>query len=164
MSNEDVQQLVKNKLDLSERIATLAHTAGSIICSLAKHLIKDSGYSVASTVMTRELRSLGRKDARKYMEIFEIKERSQENASKILKIAATLLGLKLIVEKGETKIVQCPYGSCVKEFKEPFICNVCLEYCRGIVEEVLGSGFTFERIKWMVKGDEYCTFEIRKRR
>jgi predicted hydrocarbon binding protein len=161
---EEIEKLIKKKIPAEERVKVVAHTAGRIICSLAKHLIKDSGYGVVSTIMSREMRNLGKNDARNYMKIFGIREGDPKNASKLLRIAAFLLGLKLKIGDGESLVVECPYGASVKEFQEPFICNVCLEYCRGIVEEVLGPAFIFERTKWLVNGDECCAFKIRKSR
>jgi predicted hydrocarbon binding protein len=160
---EEIQRLIREKIDEEKRISMLGRTAGSMICALAKHAIKTSGYGVVSKVLMRELRNLAKKDVKKIIEIFEIKEKTPENASRILKIAAYILGLKMVIKDEETTVVECPYGACVKEFRDPFICNVCLEYCRGAVEEMLGPEFIFDRVKWAVKGDDGCTFKIQKR-
>jgi predicted hydrocarbon binding protein len=159
----ELEQLIKSKLSSTEQTTLISYTSGSIICALAKYLIKATGYGVASTVLSRELRTIGKRDAEKIMKIFGIDKKTPENASKVLKILAFMLGLKYEIKEGRSYIKDCPYGACVKEFDEPFICNVCLEYNKGIVECILDQGFTLVRSKWRIGGDDFCKFDIRKR-
>ena len=163
MIDREFEKLIEEKIDLDDRIYFFGHTAGSIICALAKSLIKSGGYGVTSTVLTREIRKLGREDAKKIMEIFEIKQKNPENASKVLRILATIIGLEFETRGDRALITRCPYGQCVKEFYEPFICKVCLEYNRGVIEEVLGDNFTLDQPKWLINGDEGCQFRVKKR-
>jgi len=159
---KEIKKELEKRLTPDERIKLLGHTAGSIICTLAKYLIQTSGYGITSRILLREIRELGKKDAKKIMEIFGIKERSPENASKILKIIALNIGLKLEKRKNGTVVTECPYGECVKEFEEPFICKVCLEYNKGVIEAVLGPGFTLKRSKYLLDNG-LCDFRIEKK-
>jgi predicted ArsR family transcriptional regulator len=160
---DEYKKMIEEKIKSDKRINFFGHTAGSIICALAKNLIKSDGYGVASTVLTREIRKLGKSDAERIMEIFDIKERTPENASKIMKIAAVMIGLKFEKKGVDTLITECAYGDCVKEYYEPFICRVCLEYNKGIIHGVLGENFTLDQPKWLINGDEGCSFKLRKR-
>jgi len=158
----EIEKLIKKEFNSDERVRFLGSTAGNIICILARHIIKASGYGVTSTILMRELRNLGKKDAKRIMEIFKIKERSPENASKILRIIAYAIGLELEIKDGHSLITKCPYGECVKEHKDPFICNVCLEYNKGVIEAVLGPKFTIDKSKYILT-DGVCSFTIFKK-
>jgi len=158
----EVKKLVKKELGPDKRIRLLGYTAGNIICILAKHVIKSSGYGVTSTILMRELRNLGKTDAEKIMKIFKIKKRTPENASKILRIIAYAIGLELKIKKDQSVVIKCPYGDCVKKYKDPFICNVCLEYNKGVIEAVLGSQFTIDKSKYMLT-DGACSFTVFKK-
>jgi len=158
-----LQNLFKEKISIDERMKMRGKIVAQMICILAKYLIKDAGYSVATTIIQRELRKMGKNDAKKLMGIFKLKEGTPENASKILKIAAMILGLKLDVIDNETIVRECPQGEEALRLKEPLMCKVCSEYCRGIIEGVIGREFVLERMKCLVDGDEYCMFRIRKR-
>ncbi|MEM7821289.1 MAG: hypothetical protein QXX38_00505 [Candidatus Aenigmatarchaeota archaeon] len=92
------------------------------------------------------------------MEIFKINERTVENTKKILRIAAIILGLKYGIKDGKIVIIKCPFNESFKG--EPFFCNICIEYCRGAVEEILGSNFIFKRHRRLIDGDEYCDSTI----
>jgi len=158
----EIKKLVNNKFNSDKRVKLLGHTAGGIICVLAKNMIRSSGYGVTSTVLMRELKELGKKDAKKIMKTFGIKEKTPENVSKILKIVAYAIGLEFQNKNNQTVITKCPYGECVKELNEPFICNVCLEYNKGIVEAVLGSQYTIDKSKYLLN-DGACSFDVHKR-
>jgi predicted hydrocarbon binding protein len=158
-----LENLLKEKMSESERKRMMGRIVARMICSLTKHLIKNAGYSVATTIIERELKEIGKSDANELMRIFQFKKGDPENASKILKIASMILGLKLDVIGDETIIRECPQGSEAVKLKESLMCNVCKEYCNGIVEEILGDDFFLERTKSLVNGDEYCMFKIRKK-
>lgn len=161
MSLEKIKKTLEEKLSFDERIKLLGYASGSIITTLAKYLIQAYGYTTMKKVLLREIRELGRRDAERIMEIFEIKEKTPENASKILKILAICLGLELKEENGGTHIVGCPYGECVKKFKEPFICKICSEYNQGVIEFILGPKFMFKRSKYLLENG-FCDFQIEK--
>lgn len=146
-----------------ERMAMFGRMASRMICAVAKHLIKNSGYSVTTTVLKREFRDIGRSDANEIMRVFKIKEKTPENTSKVLKITALVLGMKLDVVSDETIIRECPHGAQALELKQPLLCNVCAEYCNGIVEGVLGERFKLDRTKSLIDGDGYCMFKLRKK-
>ncbi|MEM5781743.1 MAG: hypothetical protein QXD43_00925, partial [Candidatus Aenigmatarchaeota archaeon] len=82
---EKIKKALEEKLSFDERIKLLGYASGSIITTLAKYLIQASGYTTMKKVLLREMRELGKRDAERIMEIFEIKEKTPENASKILK-------------------------------------------------------------------------------
>jgi len=162
---KNLEKLIIQKMDKKERIWMLGKVSSNIVCRLAKHLIKNIGYTPVITIIQRELRETGMKDAKKIMELFELEVGSLENASKVLKIAAVILGMNLDVKGKETIITECPYGDSVKEFpyNQPFYCNICREYCRGLVEGVIGDGFIFNQTSSISEGDKFCAFKIRKR-
>jgi hypothetical protein len=162
MELEEIKKLLQKKLSEEEKIKLLGHTAGSIICILAKHLINSSGYGVISTILMREVKNLGKKDAEKIMKIFDIKRNDKESASTILKILAYNLGLELKRESGETIVTKCPYGESVRETGVPFICSICVEYNKGVVEAVLGPDFTIEKTKYLLT-DNMCSFNIKRK-
>ncbi len=162
MNLEKIKKDLEEKLSVEERINLLKYTSGNIITILSKYLIQTSGYATMTKILLREIKELGKKDAEKIMEVFGIKEKTPENASKVLKILAICLGLELKEENGETHIVKCPYGDCVKKFKEPFICRICSEYNQGVIEEVIGSRFVLKRNKYLLE-DGFCDFQIEKR-
>jgi len=159
---DEIGKILDEKMSTEGKLSIIRYTAGSIICILAKYLIKEIGYGVTSTVLTK-LRDIGKRDAKKLKEIFGIQGNDPVNASITLKIMALILGLKLNSQDGNTLVIECPYGKCVAEYNEPFICNVCLEYCRGAAEELLGKEFTLKQSKRLIDGDEYCSFDIQKR-
>jgi len=49
------------------------------------------------------------------------------------------------------------------KLREPILCNACLEYNNGILEEMLGDSYTLERTKWVFEGDRYCMFRIKRK-
>lgn len=162
MKLEEIKRKIEERLSPDERIKILGYSAGSIITILAKYLIQTSGYSTMSKVLLREIRKLGREDAKKIVKIFNINEKTPENTSQILKILALCLGLELEEGNGQTHVVKCPYGECVNKFREPFICKICSEYNQGVIEEILGPGFVFKRNKYLLK-DGFCDFQIERR-
>jgi len=160
-----LEEMVRQKMNEKERIWMLGKVSSNIVCRLAKQLIKNIGYTQVVTIIQRELRECGAKDAKKIMELFELEPGSPENASKVLKIAAIILGMNLNVKGKETVITECPYGDSVKEFpyNQPFYCNICREYCRGLIEGVIGDEFTFVQTSSLSEGNEFCAFETKKR-
>ncbi|MEM5883155.1 MAG: hypothetical protein QXQ77_02860 [Candidatus Aenigmatarchaeota archaeon] len=161
MKIEKIKKELEEKLPVEERIKFLSYASGNIITILAKYLIKTTGYTTVSKVLLREIRELGKNDAEKIAKIFEIKEKTPENVSKILKIIALCLGLTLKEENG-TYIIACPYGECVKKFKEPFICKICSEYNQGVIEQILGPKFVIKRDKYLLY-DGVCNFQIEEK-
>lgn len=162
---KNLEELIGKKMNEKQRIWMLGKISSNIICRLAKHLIKNIGYAPVVTIIQRELRDTGAKDAENIMKIFDIKTRNPEDASKVLKIAAEILGMNLSIKGNETIITECPYGDAVKEFPydQPFYCNICREYCRGLLQGVIGNGFSFSQTSSLSEGDRYCAFEIKKR-
>lgn len=159
----NLERMLKEKMTEDERMKMNGLMVSKILGAISKRLIKTVGYDVTSTILQRELREIGKINAKELMGIFGFKEKTPENASKILKIATLILGFKLDVADGETVIKECSFGTESLQLKEPFLCNVCLEYCRGVIEEMLGGQFTLERTKSLVSGDPYCMFKIKKR-
>jgi predicted hydrocarbon binding protein len=158
-----LQQLVREKLSEDEITQMRGRIMAKFICTLAKYLIKDAGYARATKAIQRGLRKIGEEDAKRLMRIFKLKEKTPQNASRILKIAAMILGLKLDVVEDETIIRNCPQGKEALKLKEPLMCKVCSEYCKGIIEGIIGKEFELKRIKSLVNGNKYCMFRIVKR-
>ena len=171
MKNEKIgelkklEELIRQRMNEKERIWMLGKVSSNIVCRLAKHLIKSIGYTPVVTIIQRELRETGIKDAKNIMEMFELESGSFENASKVLKITSVILGMNLDVKGKETIITECPYGDCVKEFpyNQPFYCNICREYCKGLIEGVVGDGFIFTQTSSISEGNKFCAFTIKKR-
>lgn len=153
-----IEREFKRKIPERVRIDKMGKMFGGIVSVLARNLIKDVGYSVATKIIKREFRSLGRNDAKYFIELFKLKRGSIKDASKALKIAALFLGLKLDVVGNETIVKDCPLGNEAIKFDEPILCNACLEYNNGILEEMLGEGKKLKRTKWIFEGDGYCMF------
>lgn len=159
----EIEKEFDEKISERERKDAMTKVASRIISIIAKHLINDTGYSVATTILQRELRRMGREDAKNIAEMFNLKRNDTKDASKALKISALFLGLRLDVVENETVVRECPQGKEAINLKEPLLCNVCLEYNKGILEEMIGDSFLIDRLKWIFKGDEYCWFQIKKR-
>lgn len=160
---KEIEEEFRAKISERERMDMMGRMSSRIISVIAKHLIRDMGYTTTSTVFQREFRKMGREDAKIIAKIFNLEKNNIKNASKALKIAALFLGLKLDIVGNETVVRDCPQGKEAINQKESFLCNVCLEYNKGIIEEMLGNGFTIDRGKWIFKGDEYCEFRISKK-
>ena len=160
-----IEEIVRQKMNEKERIWMLGKISSNIVCRLAKQLIKNIGYAQVVKIVQRELREGGMNDAKKIMELFDLEPGKPENVSKILKIAAIILGMNLDVKEKETIITECPYGESVKEFPydQPFYCNICREYCKGLIEGVIGDRFTFTQNSSLSEGDNFCSFETKKR-
>jgi predicted hydrocarbon binding protein len=137
-------------------------TLGRIISILGKHLIKMQGYSILSTVLRREIREIGKRDAKFLKEVLNIDTSETNDIKLIINAAALLFGIKLKVENERVIAVKCPFHEALSEFKEPFMCNACVEYNKGITEELTNDNFTVERTKWLFE-DGYCVFQpVRK--
>lgn len=160
---DSIDNLVKEKIPEKERIAMMGKVTSKFISSMAKHVIRERGYNVATKIMERELREIGKEDAKKIREIFDLNSNDPETLSKVLKIAAMILGLDLGIAGDETVIKNCPQGIEALSLKQPILCNFCLEYNTGIVEEILGKEFYLDRINWIFNGDDYCAFKLKKR-
>ena len=169
MANQKFKELKGIENEFEKRVTekmrseVMTKMSSRMISILARRLIKDSGYSVATTILQREFRAMGKSNAREFIDIFKLEKNSYRDASKALKVAALFLGLKLDTIENETIIKDCPQGNEAIKFKEPLLCNVCLEYNRGILEEMLGEDVTLERTKWIFNGDGCCMFKPRKK-
>jgi predicted hydrocarbon binding protein len=159
----NIENLVKEKISEKERVAMMGRITSKFISAMAKYVIKDRGYGVATRIMERELREIGKADAKKIKEIFGFNTNDPETLSKVLKIAAMILGLELGVVGDETVVRNCPQGMEALALKQPILCNFCLEYNNGMVEEMLGREFYLDRINWIFSGDDYCAFKLKKR-
>jgi predicted hydrocarbon binding protein len=159
---QSIESLVRERIPEKERMTMMGWIVSKMISSIARHVIKYRGYNIAGKIMERELRKIGRANAKRIKEIFGL-DNSPESVSKVLKIAAMILGLELGVDKNETVVKNCPQGNEALALRQPILCNFCLEYNKGIVEEMLGEDFYMERIKWIFKGDKHCAFKLRKR-
>ena len=160
---KEIEKEFREKINERMRTEAMAKLTSKMISTIARHLIRDAGYSVATTIIQREFREIGKNDAKEFSKIFNLKKNDLKDASKALKIAAMVLGLKLNAVGKETIIEDCPQGAQAVKFKEPILCNACLEYNNGILQEMLGDGFTLERTKWIFNGDKYCMFKIIKK-
>jgi|YelNatPaOPRAMG01_1025707.scaffolds.fasta_scaffold03472_13 predicted hydrocarbon binding protein len=154
---------IYKRFEEKERMKMLGNITSRIICTIAKHLIKDVGYSATKRIIERELREIGKNDAEKIIQLLGIEEKTPENASKALKIAALILGLSLDIADNHTIIKECPYGAEVLKFRDPFFCVICNEYCKGIVEKIAGENYTLIQISSLTKGDKFCSFDVKKR-
>ena len=169
MRNEKAEELRRlkiafnRKVSVERRMKTMGRITSRIISALAKHLIKDAGYSVAMIILQREIRNIGREDAKDFVKLFGLKRGDKKDASKALKIAALFLGLELDALGNETIVKNCPQGMEAIKLREPILCNACLEYNNGILEEMLGDSYTLERTKWVFEGDRYCMFRIKRK-
>ncbi|MEM7825887.1 MAG: hypothetical protein QW412_03455 [Candidatus Aenigmatarchaeota archaeon] len=159
---KEIEDEIYKKFEEKERMKMLGNIASKIICTMAKYLVKDTGYSATKRIIERELREIGKNDAEKIIKLLGI-EKNPENASKALKIAALILGLKLDMVNNNTIVRDCPYGAEVLKLKDPFFCVICHEYCRGIVEKIAGGNYTLVQTSSLTKGDEFCSFDVKKR-
>jgi predicted ArsR family transcriptional regulator len=156
-----IEALLNEKLPHKERQEFASQILGTIIHILGKYLIRIHGYSTLSTVLKREMRELGKKNARMLKNLFGINETTEENVKTILNIAAIILGLKLGLRDGKKVVaVNCPFYETLKKFNEPFMCNACMEYNNGIVEELIGDKFEVKREKWLFNKDGCCVYGI----
>lgn len=137
-------------------------TLGKIISVLGKHLIKMQGYSILSTVLKREIREIGKGDAKLLKRALNIKVVGTDDIKLVVNAAALLLGIKLEVKDGRVVATKCPFREALDEFGEPFMCNACVEYNKGVIEELTNEKFTAERTKWLFE-DGCCVYQpVRK--
>jgi len=165
---DELERLVNEKFPWEKRHRMAMLTMGRIVGVVSKNFIKTHGYSVATTVMKREIRKLGREDAKMITDAIGIDKVSEENIKSILNIAGIILGLKLELTNGREVVVKdCPFFESVKELNEPFICNLCTEYNNGILEglvrELGRRKFVLNPAKKLSRGDEYCVYKVLKR-
>jgi len=153
----ELQELVKTTIPPEKKAIMTSETLGNIVYVLAKHLTKIAGYSVASTILIREIRDIGRKDAEKLKKLLEIKEKNLIGARQLLRTAGILLGLELRPQGEHSIVVDCPFAH-VKQL-QPLICKICVEYNKGILEGFAGPLFKLVEIKKLTSGDGYCEFE-----
>lgn len=154
-----IKNEVKNKTAENYRVKIFA----KMILALSMFLIKEGGYSIARTIIKREFRKIGKEFAEEFSKTFGLQKNSVKNASKLLKIAATIFGLELDVAGNETIVRNCPLGREAIKLNRPILCDACLEFNNGILEEMLSKDYILDRTTWIFKGDEYCQFKPIKR-
>ncbi len=135
----------------------------SIISALSQRLIRYEGYSVTRKILEREITEVGKRDAKDIMKIFSLQERTPDNVSKSLKIAALILGFKLEVLDGETVVKECPFAMMAKSVNEPLIAEICSWYCSGIATEILGEDYKWLGTHDITKDVPICFFKHIKR-
>ena len=163
LSYSDIKKLEMLLNKIPDRKKISSRTLGKIITILGKHLTKIQGYSVFSTVLKREIRETGKSDANFLSKILRIENVTPETIKLVINSAAILLGLKLGIRNGKVVALECPFYEALKEYEEPFMCNACVEYNKGIAEELTNDKFTVKRVKWFFDGDNCCIFKpIRK--
>jgi len=155
---EELKKMFKKNLCKVEEL----RTNQKIISILAKHFVKTSGYSIASTVLKREFRKIGKQHAEKIVKVFGINGKDVVSAKRALKIAAMELGLRLKVVDDVTVAKECPYSVEVMNNGGELVCQICREYCTGIVEGILGDGYEITQREKIASGQRYCKFEIVK--
>jgi predicted hydrocarbon binding protein len=162
MAEEKTKTLEEIRKEFNGKFKELLslNTNQRIVYRLMKNLVRSTGHHVATTVLKREFRSLGREDGEKILEVFRIKENGVESAKKVLKIAAMMLGLNLTVVENVTVAEKCPY--CGQYDRESFVCDLCREYCTGVVERVLGENYILVQSHKISEGQKYCRFDIEK--
>ncbi|MEM5801931.1 MAG: hypothetical protein QXQ18_00900 [Candidatus Aenigmatarchaeota archaeon] len=158
-----LQQEIK-KLPEKDRNRFFGKFFVSIISALTKRLIKYEGYSATHTILQREINAIGRRDAKEIVKVFGINDKTPESVSKVLKIAALLLGYELDVENGETIVKECPFAVMARETKEPRIAEICSWYCNGIAEEILGPSYLWKGYHDYQKDIPKCYFKAVKRK
>ena len=159
-----LMERIFSKVPEKEKIRSTSITLGNIICILAKHLINSMGYGIAARVISREIRELGKNDIKRLEKLFNMKK-TFKNKKRLTRLAGMLLGLDLRIvkdEKGETHafIMNCPFNEIIRKIHEPFICKMCEEYNRGVVESLFGPKFKLVPLKRMSEGDKYCKYHI----
>lgn len=159
---EQIREDVQEKFPPERRNEILTGIYGRIISALAQRLIKFEGYSVVNTILKREIRELAKRDARLIAEVFGLKN-TPEDLSKVLKIAATIIGYNLKVEDDETIVMGCPFAKIAKDMREPTLCNICAEYVNGVTEAILGEGFEMKSTHDITQEIPYCYFKLRKK-
>lgn len=147
----------------NERLKLFSRLYVSIITSLIKRLVRYEGYSVTNTILKREINNIGHKNAKEIIELFGLSEKSKDSVSKILKIAALILGFQLEVREGETYVKNCPFAAIAKEENEPVICEICSTYCSGVAEEVLGPQYNLQGFHDITKDVPECFFKLAKK-
>src|SRR5437867_7934357 len=133
------------KMNTSDRVVASGKIWGQMLSSITKRLARTEGYSVANNILSREIREIGRQDAGRIIKEFDLKEKDVESAKTALMIAASQLGLELDIVNDKTVARGCPVGRIAKELNEPFLVNICHEYCKGVVEKIMGEKFTVDK-------------------
>ncbi len=159
---------LRNKIIISTSIKTIAQ--------LFKHLKRVSGQSILDTITRREIREQGSEDAKKIIEILNLKKKSAGNIKDVLRIVAALWGMKWTVAEDKKLeeeyptakpsnlvITECPFNTAAKENNIPSLCNICEEYTKGMLKELAGEDFTIIPARKMIRGDPYCKYIVVKR-
>lgn len=145
-----------------ERTKILGGIFTRIISTLTKRLIQHEGYAVTDTILKRELEEIGKHDAQLISNIFGLKTESPEDTSRALKVAALILGYDLKVEGDETVVNDCPFAVLAKENNEPRLCNICQDYCQGVVDGMLGKGQIIEGTHDFKSTPTKCYYKMKK--
>ncbi|MCS7105831.1 MAG: hypothetical protein NZ942_00740, partial [Candidatus Aenigmarchaeota archaeon] len=85
---EEIEKEFKKNVVEKTRIENIAKMSSRMVSVIAKHLIKNTGYAAATTILQREFREIGKNDAKKIAKMFRLEYNNHKDASKALKIAA----------------------------------------------------------------------------
>ena len=149
-------------LPKTERTKILGGIFTRIISTLTQRLIKYEGYAVTDTILKRELAEIGKHDAHLISDILGIKTKTPEDSSKVLKVAALILGFDLDVEGNETIVRECPFAVLAKENNEPRLCSLCQDYCQGVIDGVLGRGQVLDGVHDFKSTPAKCFYKLKK--
>lgn len=159
---KEIKREIDEKMKDTEKNKILTGIYSGMISSLLRRLIKFEGYSVANTILKREMREQGIHDAKMIAKVFGLKN-TKEDSSKALKIAAFLIGYNLDVEGDETVVRSCPFARMAIETKERTVCSVCTDYINGLVEGILGEDYEMEAVHDITMDEPKCYFQLRKK-
>lgn len=159
---EEIRKEIREHMKYEERNKILTGIYSGMISSLLRRLIKFEGYSAANTILKREMRDMGLHDSKMIKGIFKLGD-SKEDASKVMKIAAMLIGYNLDVEGEETIVKSCPFARMAIETRERTICSVCTDYVNGLVEGVLGEDYYMEAVHDITTEQPKCFFKLKKK-
>ena len=159
---EKVKKEIETNMSEDEKNEIVSGIYSGMITGLLKRLIKFEGYSVANTILKREMREQGIHDAKMIKKLFKLGD-TKEDASKVLKIATLLIGYNLDVRENETVIKNCPFAKVAIEANNRTFCSVCSDYINGLSEGVLGDDYYMEGTHDITKDEPVCYFELRKK-
>ncbi len=151
------------KLTDEKKAKMLGSITSKMLSGITRQLIKASGYGVTLTILKRELEEVGKQNAIEIMKAFDLKGDKLAIASEVMKISALLLGLDMQVVGNETVVKDCPQCRLAKEESEPAFTKICFDYGSGVVHAVLGDGYELVEDKCIARGDDYCSYSIKKK-
>jgi hypothetical protein len=164
---EELEELKTRAKEVPERERNefLIKSFVKAIMLFTKRLVKYEGYSRVKKILEREIIEMGRRDARKGMELLNLKDvRSKEDVSKVMKFIALVLGFQLEVRDGETYIKNCPFAVISRDANEPLLTEICSWYCKGIAQELIGEEYEWFGFHNFMKDPTECYFTHSKKR